>query len=144
MPARRRRRPGGGQSPAPDPADPVAQFGRLLRRQAEQERAAHAAERERVAHERQLADARAEVDAAIAAVKSAATPSQRADADRAWALAKARLLELEEGVRPDWSILGEHDEPGQAGEPGQHGQHGEPGERRGRDRDGEHDERSGA
>lgn len=107
MPARRRRRPGGSQSPAPDPTDPVSQFGRLLRRQAEEERAAQAAQREREAHARQLDDARAELDRAIAAVKSAKTSAQRAEADRAWAIAKAQLLELEEGARPDWSILDE-------------------------------------
>jgi hypothetical protein len=95
--------------------DPIAQFGRLLRESAERERAeqrrreeaaraAREAEAARRAHERALAEARRELERAIAAVRSARAAGRgQAEADAAWRAAKARVIELETGAPPPWA-----------------------------------------
>lgn len=76
--------------------------------QRERERSERA-ERDRVAAEQKaqanaLADARRDLDRAIAAVRRAKEVGQgRAEADAAWKAAKARVIELETGVAPAWA-----------------------------------------
>lgn len=123
MPKRRRH---GQRPPAPiasaatpdrgeSTEDPVSQFGRMLKESAEREaaeqrrreeqrraaRAKHAAARTKAD---ELGDARRELDRAIDDVRRArASGRGRAEADAAWRAAKARVIELESGERPDWA-----------------------------------------
>ncbi len=105
MPARKRRKK------AEEHRDPVARFAAALKRsdaleQAERERR----KAERIAAElaaqraEELRLARLDLDAAIAVAK-AARRSRRdiAEADAAWRVAKARVIELETGEPPTWS-----------------------------------------
>jgi hypothetical protein len=110
VPSRRRQK-----SPKPGPQDAIEQFATMLRESAERERA----ERERIrlerqqardaahaaaAHEAALAAAHRELEQAIAAAREARrTRSGIAAADAAWRQAKARLIELESGTRPEWA-----------------------------------------
>lgn len=82
----------------------IAQFAAALR----ETEARKAAERERRQAERTKAEeldvARAELERAIGAVRRAQrSRSGIAEADAAWRAAKARVLELETGARPEWA-----------------------------------------
>jgi len=97
------------------PADPVAQFGQMLResaerdaeaaRRAEQQRAdAKAAQRASEEHAIALRAARRDLDLAIEAVRRALSERRgEAEADAGWRDAKARVIELETGARPEWA-----------------------------------------
>lgn len=53
---------------------------------------------------RELGDAQAELQRAVEAVRQAKQSGKgRAEADAAWKLAKARVIELETGQRPSWA-----------------------------------------
>lgn len=108
MPARKRhRRP-------PEHPDPIVRFDRALkdrqreerdrqiRIQAEREEAKREARRA-AEHAARLAAARRDVERAIAEIKRArAAGASTGEADAAWKLAKARVIELETGRSPDW------------------------------------------
>jgi multidrug efflux pump subunit AcrA (membrane-fusion protein) len=107
-----RRRP---KTPTPDAHDPISRFGAALRDAAEQERAAaerarlereaaeHAA-RVAAEHAAALEAARRELDRSIRAVRDARTARVGgAEADAAWRVAKARVIELETGAPPSWA-----------------------------------------
>jgi multidrug resistance efflux pump len=67
------------------------------------------------AKERNLADAKRELDRAVEGVRRAkASGRGRAEADAAWKVAKARVIELETGTAPSWAPK---PEPVNAGEP---------------------------
>lgn len=69
---------------------------------------------ERTAHADAVRAARRDLDRAIDAVRTSTVSGRgRAEADAAWRVAKARVLELETGERPTWAPA-----PGVAGEPG--------------------------
>ncbi len=56
------------------------------------------------AKERDLADAKRELDRAVEGVRRAkASGRGRAEADAAWKVAKARMIELETGTLPSWA-----------------------------------------
>lgn len=79
-------------------------FAAALKETEAQRRAAVARKAEADGRERELKAARAELDAAIEAVRSAkASGRGRAEADAAWKAAKARVIELETGSRPAWA-----------------------------------------
>lgn len=115
MPSRRRHRQSSVTSSSGPTLDPVSQFGKLLRESAEREAdVARRAEqqrndavaRRRAADERAAAlrDARRALDRAIEAVRRARSERRgEADADAAWRAAKARVIELETGVPPEWA-----------------------------------------
>ncbi len=109
MPARKRHRR------TPEHPDPVVRFGRALKeaktkeradqiriqgeREAQKRRAKLAAE-----HAAKLAKARHRLDATITDVKAArARGSRKAEADAAYRFAKAIVVELETGQRPEWA-----------------------------------------
>ena len=97
------------------PADPVTQFGQMLQesakreaeaiRRAEQQRADHKAARKAAEeHAAALRSARRDLDRAIDAVRRARSERRgEAEADAAWRDAKARVIELETGARPEWA-----------------------------------------
>lgn len=101
--------------PAPEPLDPVSQFGLLLKEAAEREQAeaarrqrqrqeARAAQRAAHQHEEDLADAQRQLERAIEAVRVAReTRRGREEADAVWRAAKARVIELETGAPPSWA-----------------------------------------
>lgn len=109
MPARKRHRR------QPEHPDPVVRFGRAL----EEEKAKARAEQIRIQAEREeekrqaklaaehaarLKAAQRRLEQAIAAVKQArSSGSGAAGADEAYRAAKAEVLELETGERPDWA-----------------------------------------
>lgn len=109
MPARKRHRR------QPEHPDPVVRFGRALKEAKAQERAeqiriqAEREEQKRLAklaaeHAAKLSKARKRLDQAIADVKTArATGRRKAEADEAYRVAKAAVVELETGERPDWA-----------------------------------------
>jgi hypothetical protein len=109
MPARKRHRR------QPEHPDPVVRFGRALERSKTEERERQQriqAEREeekrqaRLAaeHAERLRVANRELDRAIAAVKQARTSGVgQSEADEAYRAAKAKVVELETGERPDWA-----------------------------------------
>lgn len=70
---------------------------------------------------RELSDAQAELQRAVEAVRQAKQSGKgRAEADAAWKVAKARVIELETGARPSWApAVAEPaaDEPAAAEEP---------------------------
>lgn len=108
MPARRRHRK------QPENRDPIVRFAEAVKKsdqQARAERKRIEAEREEAARLARLAAEHAEavrvaglqLDKAIAAAKSARQSGRGvAEADLAWREAKARVIELETGERPDW------------------------------------------
>jgi len=93
----------------------VVRFGRALKEAKAQERAeqiriqAEREEQKRLAklaaeHAARLAKARKRLDQAIADVKTArSTGRRKAEADEAYRVAKAAVVELETGERPDWA-----------------------------------------
>lgn len=84
--------------------DPAEMFAAALKETEAQRRAAAARKAEADGRERELKAARAELDAAIEAVRSSkASGRGRAEADAAWKVAKARVIELETGNRPSWA-----------------------------------------
>ncbi len=97
------------------PTDPVAQFGQILQEsarreaeaveRAEQQRAdAKAAQRAAEEHVMALRSAQRDLDRAIDAVRRARSERRgEAEADAAWRDAKARVIELETGARPEWA-----------------------------------------
>jgi len=96
--------------------DPAEMFAAALKETEAQRRAAAARKAEADGRERELKAARAELDAAIEAVRSSkASGRGRAEADAAWKVAKARVIELETGNRPSWAPAPaaepQHDEP---------------------------------
>ena len=109
MPARKRHRR------QPEHPDPVVRFGRAL----EQAKATERAEQMRIQAEREEEKRQAKLAAehaarvrradrrleqAIEQVKRARTTGTgAADADHAYRIAKARVIELETGERPDWA-----------------------------------------
>lgn len=110
MPARKRHRR------QPEHPDPVVRFGRALKQAKEKERAEQIriqAEREEqkrraelaAEHAARVAKARRRLDQAIAAVKQARARSadERQVADVEYRAAKALVVELETGERPDWA-----------------------------------------
>jgi len=111
MPSRR-----GRNKQQPEDPDPIVRFATALKRSDEREKAERRrikAEREEAARLARLAAEHAEavrlatleLDAAIAAAKSARSTGRGvAEADLAWRRAKARMIELETGERPDWDI----------------------------------------
>ncbi len=120
MPARKRhRRP-------PEHPDPVVRFGRALKEAKEKERTeqiriqAEREEQKRLAklaaeHAAKLAKARRRLDQAIADVKAArSTGRRKAEADEAYRVAKAAVVELETGERPDWAPNQEHPDEGRS------------------------------
>lgn len=65
-------------------------------------------EGERRAHDRALADAQRALERAITDVRRAKDSGKgRAEADAAWKVAKARVIELETGVAPAWAPVPE-------------------------------------
>jgi multidrug efflux pump subunit AcrA (membrane-fusion protein) len=95
--------------------DPISRFGAALRDSADQQRAAaerarldreeaeHAA-RVAAEHAAALDAARRELDRSIRAVRHARTARVgAAEADAAWRVAKARVIELETGAPPPWA-----------------------------------------
>jgi hypothetical protein len=130
MPSRRRHR----QQPTTTvPVDPVTQFGQMLQesaareaeaaRRAEQQRAdAKAAQRAAQEHAEALRSARRELDRAIDAVRRARSERRgEAEADAAWREAKARVIELETGARPEWATGAERAEASGDDDAGQDG-----------------------
>ncbi len=109
MPARKRNRR------KPEHPDPLVRFGRAL----DQAKAAERAEQQRIQAEREaaklaaqlaaehaanLARAERQLERAIAAVKqSRSSGSGAAEADVAYRVAKAEVVELETGERPSWA-----------------------------------------
>jgi hypothetical protein len=95
--------------------DPISRFGAALRASAEQQRAAAARARldhEEAEHAKRVAAelaaaldaARRELDRSIRAVRHARTARVgAAEADAAWRVAKARVIELETGAPPPWA-----------------------------------------
>jgi hypothetical protein len=128
MPSRRRTPSKSGNRPAPTgPAAPfkspdaevsqtaLQRFAAALAESEEREKAAKAAERARrdeearvaseaAAQERNLQQARRDLDRAIAAVKQAKQNGRSTvAADEEWKRAKALVLQLETGERPKWA-----------------------------------------
>jgi hypothetical protein len=128
MPSRRRTPSKSGNRPAaPGPAasfkapdaevsqTALQRFAAALAESEEREKAAKSAERARrdeaarvaaesAAHERNLQQARRDLDRAIAAVKQAKQNGRSTvAADEEWKRAKALVLQLETGVRPKWA-----------------------------------------
>jgi multidrug efflux pump subunit AcrA (membrane-fusion protein) len=111
MPSRR-----GRNKQQPEDPDPIVRFAAALKKTEERDKADKQrikAEREEAAKQARLAAEHAEairvatheLDAAIAAAKSARSSGKGvAEADLAWRRAKARMIELETGQRPDWGI----------------------------------------
>jgi hypothetical protein len=107
-----RRRP---KTPTPDAHDPIRRFGAALRDSAEQQRAAaersrlereaaESAARAATEHAAALDAARRDLDRTIRAMRDArAARAGVADADAAWRVAKARVIELETGAPPPWA-----------------------------------------
>jgi hypothetical protein len=109
MPARKRHRR------QPEHPDPVVRFNRALEQQKARDRAEQLriqAEREEekrqaelaAEHAAKLRRAQRDLEQAIAAVKQArSTGRGAAEADEAYRAAKAQVVELETGERPDWA-----------------------------------------
>jgi len=73
-------------------------------RQQQAKAAAEQAAADAATHERSLATARRDLERAVEAVRHAKQVGKgRADADAAWKVAKARVIELETGVAPAWA-----------------------------------------
>ena len=111
MPARRRR-----NKQRPESSDPLVRFAAAVKRSDERalvERERIKAEREEAARLAQIAAdhaeairvARRRLDKAIGAAKSARASGRGvAEADLAWRHAKARVIELETGEAPGWTL----------------------------------------
>jgi len=109
MPARKRHRR------QPEHPDPVVRFNRALEQEKERERAEQIriqAEREEekrqaalaAEHAAKLQRAQRDLERAIVAVKQARSTGRGAvEADEAYRAAKAQVVELETGERPDWA-----------------------------------------
>ena len=109
MPARRRHKK------QPESSDPIVRFSEAVKRsdaKAKAERQRIEAERREAKRQAQLAAEHAEavriagkqLDTAIAAAKAAHHSGKGVEeADLAWREAKARVIELETGERPDWA-----------------------------------------
>ena len=110
MPSRRR-----PKAPPVEPPDAIHRFAAMLRESAEHERAetdrvrieredAITAARAAAEHAEALVTARRHLERAIEDVRVARrTRSGVAEADGAWRVAKARLIELETGQPPQWA-----------------------------------------
>jgi multidrug efflux pump subunit AcrA (membrane-fusion protein) len=111
MPSRR-----GRNKQQPEHPDPIVRFATALKQTEEREKAERQrikAEREEAARQARLAAEHAEavrvatleLDSAIAAARAARSAGRGVpEADLAWSRAKARMIELETGERPDWGI----------------------------------------
>jgi len=111
MPARR-----GRNKQQPENPDPLVRFAAAVKKSDEQalaERNRIEAERKEAARLAQIAADHAEavrlagidLDKAIGAAKSArASGKGVAEADLAWRRAKARVIEIETGEAPDWTL----------------------------------------
>lgn len=120
MPARKRHRR------TPEHPDPVVRFGRALKEAKAKERAEQIRiqeereEQKRLSklaaeHAAKLKRAKARLDQAIADVKRARSAgSGKAEADETYRVAKAVVVELETGQRPDWAPHDEHEQPSAA------------------------------
>ena len=109
MPPRKRKRR------EPEHPDPVVRFGRALQEAKEREKAtqrriqAERDEERRLAklaaeHAARLADAERRLERAIAGVKAArASGRGKVEADGEYRVAKAAVVELQTGERPDWA-----------------------------------------
>ena len=109
MPARKRHRR------QPEHPDPVVRFNRALKDQAERDRAEQIrvqAEREEekrqaklaAEHAKRLASAKLRLERAIEGVKAARSAGRHRDtAEAEYRAAKADVIELETGARPDWA-----------------------------------------
>ena len=109
MPARRRHKK------QPESTDPIVRFSEAVKRsdaQARAERKRIEAERKEAARQARLAAEHAEavrvagvaLDKAIAAAKAAHHSGRGVEqADLVWREAKARVIELDTGQRPDWA-----------------------------------------
>ncbi len=81
----------------------LARFAAALEETARARRKAKADEAAAAEHARQLAEARTELDRAIAEVRAAkAAGRATAEADLRWRTAKANVIELETGIAPAW------------------------------------------
>jgi hypothetical protein len=110
VPARRRPK----VSPAPTTSSPGAKastvdadlerFAAAVRADEERKRDDARRRADAVEHQRLLDEANAELQRAIAGVRRAKERgSGRVEADEAWKVAKARVIELESGAPPSWA-----------------------------------------
>jgi len=135
MPSRRRpKSPPSSSSTSGQPQTDVERFAAAVEESARADRAAKAkAEQERVdaalraeraaAHAAALATARRELEKAVEGVRHAKQVGRgRAEADDAWKVSKARVIELETGAPPAWApkpppVAPDADSSGVDGEP---------------------------